>query len=106
EYIVFGNDITVKFTALQASKVSDDTLNDTLNETLNRQDDGLDVGLDVGLAEKTLKIISENPKVTMAEIANECNVTKRTVERTIKALREQGKVVREGGKRYGHWNVI
>lgn len=94
EYIVFGNDITVKFTALKPAKASD--------EALNRHDDGLDVGL----AEKTLKIISENPKATMAEIANECNVTKRTVERTIKALREQGKIVREGGKRYGHWKVL
>ena len=50
-------------------------------------------------------MISENPKITMAEIAEKLNVTKRTVERMAKSLREKGIIERKGGKRYGYWEV-
>ena len=55
-------------------------------KTPNRQGVGKDVGLEVGLAEKL-------------------EVTIRTIEREMKKLRESGRVIRVGGKRYGHWEV-
>ncbi|MCD8005826.1 MAG: DUF977 family protein [Oscillospiraceae bacterium] len=116
EYIVFGNDITVKFTALQTSKVSDDTL----NETLNRQDVGLDVGLagskassdaldealDDALENRIIELMSENANIKQSEISAKTGISRSTVQRIIRSLREQGKIVREGGKRYGHWKVL
>lgn len=33
-------------------------------------------------------------------------VTARRVERVMKKLREDGRVVRVGGKRYGYWEVV
>ncbi len=48
---------------------------------------------------------SENPKITMPEIAKKLNVTKRTIERAVKSLREENCLERKGGKRYGYWGV-
>ncbi|MDD4370574.1 MAG: ATP-binding protein [Anaerostipes sp.] len=94
EYIVHGEDIMVKFSALQSAKVPD-------SKMPNRHD----VGLDVGLEKEIIRMISENPKHTMAEIAETLNVTKRTIERIVKNLREKGVIERKGGKRYGYWEV-
>jgi ATP-dependent DNA helicase RecG len=97
-YIVHGEDIMVKFHALQSAKVSD-------SKAPNRHDDGLNDGLEVGIENKVLSIIESNPKVTMAEISVQLSVTKRTVERTVKRLRENNRIERVGGKRYGHWVI-
>lgn len=67
----------------------------------NRHTDGLDVGLEKEL----IKIILENPKIIMVEIAKKLNVTKRTIERIVKSLRENKIIERKGGKRYGYWEV-
>lgn len=96
--MVHGEDIMVKFTALQSAKVAEP-------KASNRQDDGLDDGLDVGMGNKVLELISENPKITMTEIAQKLNVTKRTIERAVKSLREDNRLERKGGKRYGYWEV-
>ena len=93
EYTVLGGDITVKFIALQTAKV------------LNRQDDGLNVGLDVGLENKIISLVVQNPAITMTEMAEELKVTKRTIERVIRRLREEGQLIRKGGKRYGYWEI-
>ncbi|MDO5563842.1 MAG: ATP-binding protein [Eubacteriales bacterium] len=98
EYIVHGEDIMVKFSALQSAKVPD-------SKTPNRHDGGLDVGLGDGLEKEIIRMVSENPKLTMAEIAEKLNVTKRTIERIVKGLREKGVIERKGGKRYGYWEV-
>ncbi|MCD8106685.1 MAG: hypothetical protein LUE20_01820 [Oscillospiraceae bacterium] len=58
------------------------------------------------MADKVLNAIAKLPVATVLETANYCDFTKRTDERTIKALREQSKVVREGGKRYNHLKVL
>lgn len=97
-YIVHGEDIMVKFHALQSAKVPDSKMQ-------NRHNDGINVGLDVGLEKKILTIMEEDSSVTMGDISDKLNVTKRTVERIVKKLREQGKIERVGGKRYGHWVI-
>lgn len=97
-YIVHGKDIMVKFHALQSSKVPD-------SKMPNRHNDDINVDLDVGLEKKILIIMEEDSSVTMGAISDKLNVTKRTVERIVKKLREQGKIERIGGKRYGHWVI-
>ena len=74
-------------------------------KTPNRQDVGKDVGLEVGLAKMIIALISEKSDVTMAEMAERLGVTTRTIERQMKKLRESERVLRVGGKRYGHWEV-
>ena len=79
--------------------------NDT-SDVANRQHVGLDVGLDVGLERGILDEILARPQVRMSEIAAKYQVAKRTIERMFSKLTQDGKVVRVGGKRFGHWEVI
>lgn len=90
EYIVHGEDIMVKFSALQSAIVIE-----------NKEQKGKDIGLE----REIIVIISKNPKLTMIEIAKILNITKRTVERIVKNLRERGLIERKGGKRYGYWEI-
>ena len=71
----------------------------------NRHNVGLDVGLDVGIANKILELVVANPKITIAEMAERLGVTKRTIEREVKQLRETGSIERIGSKRFGHWKI-
>lgn len=87
-----GHGLRVYFKALQSALMDQP-------KTLNRHD----VGKDVGLAERILELVRGEPKITMPEMAEKICVTTRTVEREMKRLREDGRVVRIGGKRYGHW---
>ena len=98
EYLIHGEDIMVKFNALQSAKVEE-------FKTPNRQSVGLNVGLSVGLDEKVILLITNDPSITMRDIAKELNVTQRTVERVIKLLREENRIERKGGKRFGYWEV-
>ena len=71
------------------------------------------VGDDVG--EKTvndgnrkvaiLTMIARDNKVSASEIAKTMSVTQRTVERYIKELREEGRLIRRGSARGGYWEV-
>lgn len=49
--------------------------------------------------------VVDNPKMTMAEMAERLDVTKRTIERRGKQLREIGRIERVGSRRFGHWEV-
>lgn len=78
-YIVHGEDIMVKFHALQDAQVAD-------SKAPNRHNDGINVGLEVGLEKKILAIMEDDPSATMGIISDKLNVTKRTVERVVKKL--------------------
>lgn len=97
-YTVQSNYVMVRFAALASAIVRD-------SKVPNRHDGGLNDGLEVGIENKVLRIIGSNPNVTMAEISAQLSVTKRTVERTVKRLRENNRIERVGGKRYGHWEI-
>ena len=72
----------------------------------NRQSVGLVVGLDVGLGSRVLNEVTANPWMKMSEVAVKYHVSKRTVERMFGKLSQDGRIVRVGGKRFGHWEVI
>ena len=95
EYTVLGDDLTVKFTALESAKVSDLKAPkyhvDTLDNTLDK---------------KILALIEGKPTITQNEMAIYFDVSVPTIKRTMKKLLESGHIVREGGKRYGHWEKV
>ena len=97
-YELIGNGLRVHFKALESAIIDEP-------KTPNRQDVGKDVGLEVGLAEKIIDLILDDSEIKMSEMAEKLAVTTRTIEREMKKLRESGRVVRVGGKRYGHWEV-
>lgn len=94
EYTVLGDDLTVKFTALESAKVSDSKVPkyqvDTLDDTLGR---------------KILVLLKEKPAITQNEIAVYLGISVPSVKRNMKKLLESGHIVRNGGRRYGYWEV-
>lgn len=87
EYVVHSEDIMVKLSALP--------------QISNRQSGGLDGGL----ADKIIAELIENPKITQKELADNTDIPLRTIQRTLKELRENGVIERKGGKRFGYWEV-
>ena len=89
-YELRGNGLRVHFKAPHSPLVSHP-------KSPNRHN----VGLDVGIAYKILELVVANPK----EMAERLGVTKRTIEREIKQLRETVSIERIGSKRFGHWKI-
>ena len=98
KYEIIGTGLRVYFPALKSALIDQP-------KTPNRQGVGKDVGLEVGLAEKIIDLILEDSEIKMSEMAEKLEVTTRTIEREMRKLRESGRVIRVGGKRYGHWEV-
>ena len=63
-----------------------------------------------GVNEKTsvqiVEIMKNTPNITLLEIAEKLNRSKRAVEMQVKKLREQGIIKRVGADKNGHWEVI
>jgi len=57
-------------------------------------------------SEKILRLISENPQVTIAELARLTKLTPRSIERNIQSLQAQGSLRRIGPDKGGHWEII
>ena len=56
--------------------------------------------------EKILGLISINPNVTTEELARMCDITPDGVYYHTKRLREKGILIREGGRKDGHWIIV
>ena len=52
-----------------------------------------------------IKLLSENPAMTQAKLVEELNLTRKQVQKDIKALQEEGVLTREGSNRNGRWVV-
>lgn len=61
---------------------------------------------DGGTKEAVLKLVSANNKASAVTIAKTISVAQRTVERYIKELREEGRLIRHGSARGGYWEVM
>lgn len=90
-----GTNLRIRFNALESAlidqpKVPKDQA-DTLGDTL---------------AERMLAIIKVEPDITQPELAEKLKVSVSSIKRTIKILSATGRIVRKGGKRYGHWEVL
>lgn len=83
EYTLHLEDIMVKFTPLEQSKVQN--------------------GLNGTLEENILSVIKENPKVTQAQIAAKVECSERTVKRIMKEMVGRNLIERVGGRKMGKW---
>lgn len=79
---------------LRQGDVLDGVLGDALDEP-ERSVDKLVLGA-----------IAKNPSVTIAEMATLAAVSRKTIERAVKRLREAGRIERTGDKRNGKWGVL
>ena len=95
KYEILGTGIRVYFPALKSAlidqpivpKYQPDTLGDTL-------------------ADSIIMLINGNPKMTQEELADATKVSVPSIKRTMKILSDNGRIVRKGGKRYGHWEIV
>ena len=55
--------------------------------------------------DKVYRLISENSKVTTAELAELCGVSENSIYKTVRKLRESGRIVRKGGDKGGEWVI-
>ncbi len=67
---------------------------------------GVNVGANVGVTDQIMAALRREPHLSAKELATLLNKTTRTVERHIKALREQGRLKRVGSDKAGHWEVV
>lgn len=55
---------------------------------------------------KVIKEILHSPEIKQKDLAEEVEVSVSTVQRTVKKLVKEGKIVRVNGKRNGYWKVL
>ena len=91
EYMVHGEDIMVKFKALQSAKVPN----------FKASNEALDEALEMRL----LNLIKEQPRLTQKEMVVMLNTSRATVQRLMKELENAQRIERKGGKRYGYWEI-
>lgn len=93
-YIVHGEDIMVKFKALQGIKASDFKAPKPQNDALGD-----------ALEDKLMMLLKENPHLTQKEMVEKLSVSRATIQRLIKKLGDEKRLERVGGKRYGYWEI-
>ena len=75
------------------------------DEVLNEKNEVLDSGR-TEMEIKVTKAILFSPKIKQKELAEQVGTSVSTIQRTIKKLVKEGKIVRVNGKRDGYWKVL
>ena len=57
------------------------------------------------MALKITDAIRRKPEITLDQLSEEVGIARRTLVRYIGVLKENGRIERVGGKRYGHWGI-
>lgn len=57
-------------------------------------------------SEKILRHIRENASITIAGLAQKTGLTTRTIERNLRVLQKEGKLIRFGLDKGGSWKVL
>ncbi len=94
EYKVLGDDITVKFLALEHAKIS---------ESKNPKHQG-DVLGDV-LEDRILDELRRDSSLNQKELAEILGTSVPSIQRAMSRLKDNGRLIRKGGKRFGYWEV-
>ena len=80
---------------------------DTVNENVNNAVVvNVPVNVPVVRRGKIIEILQVNPTITADELADYFSVTSKTIKRDLVALKEQGRIVRVGSDKAGHWEII
>lgn len=97
EYIVHGEDIMVKFKALQSARVTEKVtvrVTEKVTDALTENE------------QKVLEILRKNPSATYIEMANQMNISRKAVSQKIKQLKDKGLILRVGSTKNGYWKLL
>lgn len=75
-----------------------EVLDEVLDEVLNFDGTEMEV--------KVIRAILLSPRIKQKQLAEQVGVSVSTIQRTIKKLVKEGKIVRMNGKRDGYWKVL
>lgn len=75
------------------------------DEVLNEKNEVLDSGR-TEMEIKVIKAILSSPRIKQKELAEQVGISVSTIQRTIKKLVKESKIVRVNGKRDGYWKVL
>lgn len=56
--------------------------------------------------QKIVKLLSENPQLSAAKLAEKIGVASRNIENNIKMLKEYGILIRHGSPKKGYWEIV
>lgn len=98
EYTIHPGDIMIKFTApedriVRLNKQFTDNLSDNLSDNLPDKE------------RKTLELLLEDPGYTASQLAEKLHVSRVSVTKYLKALKQKGIVERIGSDRSGYWKI-
>ena len=94
EYTVLGDDITIKFFALESAVISD-------SKIPKHQGDVLDDVLEL----KILEELKRNSGVSQKELVKILGTSVPSVQRAMSRLKDNKRIIRCGGKRFGYWEI-
>lgn len=82
--------------------------NEVLDEVLDDKSEVLDEVLDENneIEDKIVAVLLKRPQIRQKDIAEQVGVSLSTVQRIMKRLVKEEKIVRINGKRTGHWEVL
>ena len=55
--------------------------------------------------DKILRLIIDNKYITQKELSEKTGLSVRGVEKNIRLLKEDGRIIRIGGKKTGYWKI-
>ena len=87
----------------QAAKILPELLNQMTNSTTD--DAILDADGADNMESRLLSGLKQNPYITQTDLAKELSLSRRTVQRIMKELMNDGKIKRVGSTRAGHWKI-
>lgn len=98
EYMVNSGDIMIKFTGpedriIRVSGRLSEKLSEKLSDKLSEKE------------QKTLELLLEDPGYTSPQIAEKLNVSRVSVTKYLKTLKEKGLIERIGSDRKGYWRI-
>lgn len=102
----------IEFMLTMISTALDDALSTSSGVGIN---DGINSGMNDGIndgihgaprtVERLLELVRHNPAITIAQMAQDLGIGKRHAERLVADLKAEGRLVRVGARRNGHWEV-
>lgn len=109
EYTVLGDDLTVKFTALASAVIPNGQSggNNGGDGGNNGGNSGGYVPSDLNETERIVYLqVNQDGTLTASQMSEKSGLAKRTIERTLRKLREKGVIMRIGSSRSGKWEII
>ena len=101
EYSISDNGIIVTLYNMNYNEAQNDGINEEINEEIN-------IGQKLNTEERKniiLKLIEKNEKISIQQLVENIEVSKSTVERDLKELKEENKIEYIGSRKSGKWII-